>query len=103
MKKIHKTDSINKSYNMTKHYNKDHDYDMDEESIRKRIDAWNACQKYEEKIKDSLKENSKQFFENEKTFRKWESKSIKTGDIRKVNKARNQMIAGLTQFMDGLA
>lgn len=84
-------------------YNKDHDYDMDEPSIRKRIDAWNACQRYEEKITQSLKENSEQFFENEKSFRKWESNEIKNGDLRKVNKARNQMIAGLTQFMDGLA
>jgi len=87
----------------SKHYNKDHDYDMDESSIQKRIDVWNACQRYEEKIKESLKTNSKSFFENEKSFRKWESTSIQNGHLRKVNKARNQMIAGLTQFMDGLA
>lgn len=87
----------------SKNYNKDHDYDMDETSIRKRIDAWNACQRYEEKITESLNKNSKEFFDNEKEFRKWESSQIQRGDIRKVNKARNQMISGLTQFMDGFA
>jgi len=87
---------------MSKHYNKNHDYDMDEESIKKRIEAWNACQRYEEKITQSLKDNNTAFFNNEKAFRKWESKSIENGEIRKVNKARSQMIAGLTQFMDGL-
>lgn len=87
----------------SKHYNQNHDYDMDEPSIRKRIDAWNACQRYEEKITESLSKNSEKFFENEKLFRKWESKETERGDIRKINKARSQMIAGLTQFMDGFA
>jgi len=84
-------------------YNKDHDFDMDEPSIRKRIDAWNKCQHYEEKIKEMLTKNSKKYFENEKAFQKWESKKIQDDSIRKVNKARNKMINGLTQFMDGLA
>ena len=88
---------------MSEHYNKNHDYDMDEPSIKNRIDAWNKCQNYEQKINESLKANSDKFFDNEKSFRKWESQSIEDGMFRKVNKARNSMINGLVQFMDGLA
>lgn len=86
---------------MSKNYNTNHDYDLDEPSIKKRIDEWNKCQLYEEKIMKCMEKNSATFFEREKDFQKWESKELKEGSIRKVNKARDKMIQGLTMFLDG--
>lgn len=79
-------------------YNPQHGFDMDEEAIRKRIDAWNKCQKYEEKITKLLETNSKKFFNTEKEFHQFQSKDK---NIRGINRARDKMIAGLTQFLDG--
>lgn len=80
-------------------YNSKHGYDMDEEAIRKRIDAWNKCQKYGEKITQTL-ENSSTFFKTEKDYHQFKQKNP---NIMGINRARDRMISGLVQFMDGLA
>jgi hypothetical protein len=81
-------------------YNPDHNFDMEESAIKKRIDAWLKCQKYNEKIVKALEENKDKYFQNEKAYHKWKSTDP---DIKAVNRAKEKMIAGLTQFMDGLA
>lgn len=80
--------------------NPDHGFDMDQKAIKNRIQLWNKCQKYNEKINESLEKNSDQFFANEKAYHKWSSKSA---EVKDVNRAREKMLSGLTQFMDGLA
>lgn len=81
-------------------YNPEHNFDMEEPAIKKRIDAWLKTQKYNEKITKALEENKDKYFQTEKDYHKWKST---TPDIKAVNRARDKMLAGLTQFMDGLA
>ena len=83
-------------------YNPDHGFDMEEHAIKKRIDAWQKSQAYGEKIKESLEKNSEKFFADDKAYQKWSSNGVNKDTIRGVNRAREKMIAGLTQFMDGL-
>lgn len=81
-------------------YNVNHGFDMDERSIQKRIDAWQKSQAHGEKIRESIEKNGDTFFQDEKAYNKWKNTSP---DIKGVNRAREKMISGMTQFLDGLA
>lgn len=80
--------------------NPNHGYDESERSIKKRIDAWQKSQEYGKNIEELLKANSEKFFANEKAHQKWQTK--KDDDVKHVNRAREKMISGLVQFLDGL-
>ena len=84
---------------MTDRYNVAHGFDMEEEAISARIKAWQKSQQHEAKIMESLETRHEEFFSNEKAYHKW---SQKDGSVKDVNRAREKMINGLTQFMDGL-
>uniref|UniRef100_A0A6C0JVU0 Uncharacterized protein n=1 Tax=viral metagenome TaxID=1070528 RepID=A0A6C0JVU0_9ZZZZ len=88
---------------MSKNYNVEHGFDMEEAAIKKRIDAWNKAQKYNEKITKELDSNSQKYFANEKAFHKWQNTKSNNDDIKSINKAREKMLAGMTLFLDGLA
>jgi len=80
-------------------YNPDHPYDMEEKAIKKRIDAWLKGIKVNGDLLETIEKNGESFFTNEKAYKKWKST---TPDIKGINRAREKMINGLTQFMDGL-
>lgn len=78
-------------------YNKNHGYPLNDKSIKKKIDQWNECQAHEEHIKELLKDPK--LFKTEKAYHKWKQEAK---NLKAINRARNKMISGLVQFMDGL-
>lgn len=81
-------------------YNPEHGFDETEKPVRKRIDAWQKSQEYGQEIQKLLETNSSKFFENDKAHQRW--RNSQPDDIKQVNRAREKMINGLTQFLDGL-
>jgi hypothetical protein len=79
--------------------NPNHPYDMTEKAIKKRIDAWLKCQEHDKTIREIIEQNDKEFFSNEKAYMEWKTTNP---NFKGINRAREKMINGLTQFMDGL-
>ena len=82
--------------------NASHGFDTSHPSIKKCIDLWSTTMKYEDAIKKSMEKNHETFFNKEQDYEKWKSNDVNSDSIKKINKAKDGMVAGLTLFMDSL-
>lgn len=81
-------------------FNEEHGYDPAD--VAEHVKKWNKTQLYNDAVKKIIDENAEDMIKNRKQAREWKSKRTDSDKIRRYNLARNRMVAGLTQFFDGV-